>query len=179
MALALLDQIIAQDQAHGRNRRLMTAFILKAQALFLVRCETRAREALSQALALAAPQGYIRPFVSEFIPPGTPDLGTQVIQIAQAMDLPQSYVADLKAALVPTTEQVRIHQVMESFNTREIRILKFFSQGLSNKEIAQDLNLSVNTIRWYAAKIFSKLYVNSRGRAVARALELGLIQPPG
>jgi LuxR family maltose regulon positive regulatory protein len=47
--------------------------------------------------------------------------------------------------------------------------------GLSNQEIADQLYLSLNTIKWYARHIFSKLAVNKRTQAVARAQELGIL----
>jgi LuxR family maltose regulon positive regulatory protein len=47
--------------------------------------------------------------------------------------------------------------------------------GLSNREIADKLFLSFNTIRWYASQIYSKLNVKRRGEAVALAQELGLL----
>ena len=45
----------------------------------------------------------------------------------------------------------------------------------SHQEIAGELYLSVNTIKWYAKNIYGKLSVNSKADAVARAWELGLI----
>jgi DNA-binding CsgD family transcriptional regulator len=43
------------------------------------------------------------------------------------------------------------------------------------QEIADELYLSVNTVKWYAKNIYGKLGVNSKADAVARAWELGLI----
>ena len=47
--------------------------------------------------------------------------------------------------------------------------------GLSNREIADELYLSVNTVKVYASRLYSKLGVHRRGEAVARAQELDLL----
>lgn len=64
----------------------------------------------------------------------------------------------------------------EPLNEREIEILGAIADGLSNREIAHELYLSVDTIKWYNKGIFQKLDVNSRTQAAARARELGLLE---
>ncbi len=59
----------------------------------------------------------------------------------------------------------------ESLNRRETEILRLISSGLSNREIAQQLHLSPETIKWYNKQIFGKLGVDSRTEAVAKAGE--------
>ena len=58
---------------------------------------------------------------------------------------------------------------------REIEILRLTAQGLSNKEISQQLNLSDHTIKGYMKDIFNKMGVNNRTEAVMKAKERGLI----
>jgi non-specific serine/threonine protein kinase len=65
---------------------------------------------------------------------------------------------------------------IEPFNSREIEILSLISDGLSNREISQKLNLSPETVKWYNKQIFSKLGVNSRTQAVNLANKLGLLK---
>ena len=65
--------------------------------------------------------------------------------------------------------------LVEPLNEREISILKMMSVGCSNREIGDELYLSVNTIRWYASQIYAKLGVKNRGEAVARARKLGVL----
>lgn len=50
-------------------------------------------------------------------------------------------------------------------SSRESEIIIFISKGLSNKEIAQMLNLSVHTVITHAKNIYKKLNVNSRAEA--------------
>ncbi len=54
-------------------------------------------------------------------------------------------------------------------------MLHLISQGLSNKDIAQELVIALNTVKRHASNIYGKLEVNSRTQAVARARELGLL----
>ncbi|MCB0208491.1 MAG: response regulator transcription factor [Anaerolineae bacterium] len=58
---------------------------------------------------------------------------------------------------------------------REMDVLKLVSQGLTNKEIAHKLNLSIGTIKVHVSNILSKLQVNSRTEAAVRATQLNLI----
>ncbi len=61
------------------------------------------------------------------------------------------------------------------FSMREVEILKRISIGLSDREIADDLFLSLNTIKWYNRKIYAKLNVNNRTQAAVRMQQLHLL----
>jgi LuxR family maltose regulon positive regulatory protein len=53
--------------------------------------------------------------------------------------------------------------------------LRLLSARRSYQEIAEELYLSMNTIKWYAKNIYSKLGVNKKNQAAARAQELGIL----
>jgi LuxR family maltose regulon positive regulatory protein len=57
-----------------------------------------------------------------------------------------------------------------------MQILRLIAAGLSDREIAQELYLAVNTIKWHNRQIYGKLGASRRGQAVARAQELGILQ---
>ena len=59
---------------------------------------------------------------------------------------------------------------------RESEVLELISQGLSNQEIADKLFVSLNTVKTHSARLFEKLEVNSRTKAINKAKELGLIR---
>ena len=70
---------------------------------------------------------------------------------------------------------------IEPFNAREIEVLRLLSEGLSNREIANRLYLSIDTIKWYNKQLFLKLGVSNRTQAAKKAVELKLLdaqQPP-
>jgi two-component system, NarL family, response regulator LiaR len=58
---------------------------------------------------------------------------------------------------------------------RELEILEAMASGLSNREIAQKLFVSENTVKTHAARLFDKLSASRRTQAVQRAKEAGLI----
>ena len=62
-----------------------------------------------------------------------------------------------------------------NFSLRELEILRLISIGLSDREIANELFLSRNTIKWYNRKIYAKLNVNNRTQAVVRTQQLNLL----
>lgn len=58
---------------------------------------------------------------------------------------------------------------------RDLDILLLMADGKKNQDIADELGISINTVRTYNQRIFDKLDVNNRARAVARGYELGYI----
>lgn len=63
-------------------------------------------------------------------------------------------------------------------SSREKEILQLLAQGKSNKEIASDLVISVNTVKVHISNIFQKFDIASRSEAIVYALEHGLIDGP-
>jgi DNA-binding CsgD family transcriptional regulator len=58
---------------------------------------------------------------------------------------------------------------------RELEILEAVAAGLSNREIAERLFVSENTVKTHTARVFAKLSVERRTQAVQRAREVGII----
>ena len=69
-----------------------------------------------------------------------------------------------------------MHKLPESLSKREIEILRYIAQGSSDREIAQALFLSLNTIKWHNRQIYSKLGVANRRQAVEFAMQEGLLE---
>ena len=59
--------------------------------------------------------------------------------------------------------------ILEPLNPRETEILALIADGLSNREIAQRIHLSLETVKWYNKQIFAKLGAASRTQAVSIA----------
>ena len=74
----------------------------------------------------------------------------------------------------------RAYTWIEPLADREIQILRLISDGLSNREIAETLYLTLETIKWYNKQIYRKLGVNSRMQAAKLAAEYSLLEqePP-
>ncbi|NLG95904.1 MAG: tetratricopeptide repeat protein [Chloroflexi bacterium] len=65
--------------------------------------------------------------------------------------------------------------MIEPLSERELEVLRCMAEGLKNQEIANRLYLSLGTVKWYTSRLFDKLGVNTRSKAVARAREKQLI----
>ena len=65
-------------------------------------------------------------------------------------------------------------QLVEPLTERELVVLNLIARGLSNREIANELVLTLGTVKWYNRQIYSKLGVHSRTQAVERAKQVGL-----
>jgi len=65
-----------------------------------------------------------------------------------------------------------------SLTPREVEVLHLAAAGLSNKEIAQQLRIWLQTVKSHLHNIYSRLGVRTRRAAVAKALRLGLIREP-
>ncbi len=58
----------------------------------------------------------------------------------------------------------------DALSRRETEVLEVLSQGLSNKEIADHLNINVETVRWHLKQIYGKLHVHGRTKVALKFL---------
>ncbi|WP_256762410.1 LuxR C-terminal-related transcriptional regulator, partial [Cohnella sp. WQ 127256] len=66
-------------------------------------------------------------------------------------------------------------KLIESLTQRETEVLQALAAGFSNKEIAESLGISHDTVKKHISNLYGKLGVKRRGQAIARAKELNLI----
>jgi ATP/maltotriose-dependent transcriptional regulator MalT len=95
-----------------------------------------------------------------------PDWQTAVTLAQQALDV--------QAAMTPVVANSPALMI-EPLSERELEILRLLADGISNQEIAEKLILALGTVKAHNHNIFSKLGVDNRVRAIARAKELGLL----
>jgi len=81
---------------------------------------------------------------------------------------------DLSAALLPSGEQAPA-TAMGDLTPREQEVLQLLAEGLPNKVIASQLNISEHTVKFHVNAIMGKLGAQSRTEAVTRATRAGLI----
>lgn len=72
--------------------------------------------------------------------------------------------------MVNTNELARLE-----ISKRELEVLALMSKGLSNQEIAENLFVSLNTVKTHASNLYSKLDVKRRTQAIEKAKALRLI----
>jgi NarL family two-component system response regulator LiaR len=76
---------------------------------------------------------------------------------------------------VSRAEKTKKREPLEPLSQREKEILRLATRGLSNKDIAEQLVLSVRTVQGHLTHIFNKMQVGSRTEAVVRGLKEGWI----
>ena len=73
----------------------------------------------------------------------------------------------------------KLPAMVEGLSKREVEILRLLADGMSDREIAERLVMTINTIKWYNRQIYSKLGVGSRTQAIASAKDLRLLDVSG
>jgi LuxR family maltose regulon positive regulatory protein len=173
-ALALLEPLRRQAEAKGWADEQLKVIVLQAIALFAHGKTGQAIHLLKDALALAAPGGFVRIFVDEGAPmaqllTGMQDAGGTMHEYMQTLLVAFGAQPDaLPAASHP-------QPLAEPLSQRELEVLRLVSQGLSNREISTRLVLALDTVKGHNRRIYEKLQVQRRTEAVARARELGLL----
>jgi LuxR family maltose regulon positive regulatory protein len=138
------------------------------------------REDLRRALALAEPEGIVGLFVA-----GGPPVATALADLLQKGDLDSvspEYVARILdasggAPSVPPVPRARPapEQPVEPLTDRELEVLHLVAEGLKYKEIAAQLFISLNTVRYHIKAIYGKLQVSNRTQAVEAARRLRIL----
>ena len=179
-ALGLLEEPRKAAESGGRARDLIEVLSLQALALWAANGKERAVSILSEALALAAPEGYVRTFVDEGQPMA--EILSRVLETQHRGRLdspprfPAHYVKKLLAWLErDTTGAALVARLPEPLTERELEVLRLIASGKSNHRIASELFISVGTVKTHVNNLYRKLNARSRTQAVARGRELNLI----
>ncbi|HKJ39407.1 MAG TPA: LuxR C-terminal-related transcriptional regulator, partial [Anaerolineales bacterium] len=164
---SILEALLKRGQAQGQVRTVMEVKILMALYHRAEKDIPTAVDWLSQALELAAPEGFIRIFLDEgealldLLPKArqaAPEIVDAILGSSQA-----------ESASSPSP----LEQLPDPLSEQELRVLGLIVAGNSNKEIADELVISVGTAKWHVHNILQKLGVSNRSQATARARELG------
>ncbi len=104
-----------------------------------------------------------------------PDLLNAIRQVAAGeVSLPQVVALQLVASMARQTPPQE-NALPEPLSSREQEVLTLLAQGLSNKDIAQRLYLSVRTVEGHLANVYGKLGVHSRTEAALYAVRQGWV----
>lgn len=167
------------DSAHGGGRLGTLIEIKVLQALMADaagRDEAAAAAHLEQAVTLAAPEGYVRPFAQH----GAALL--PVLAVLRAEQRNTAYVLALRAACsgeMPVSAHESLpgprQGLVDPLSPRELDVLRLLATDLTGPELARHLVVSLNTLRTHTRNVYTKLGVSGRRAAVSRARELGLL----
>jgi LuxR family maltose regulon positive regulatory protein len=174
-AMGLLERLLQAAEEGERTGRVIEILVLQALAHEAQGDSPSALVPLKSALALAEPEGYVRVFVDEGRPMA------QLLSEAAARGIMPDYTARLLAefkAEEQEADESRLppaQPLAEPLSQRELEILQLISQGLSNREIGERLFLALDTVKGHNRRIFSKLLVQRRTEAVAKARSLNIL----
>jgi LuxR family maltose regulon positive regulatory protein len=182
VALSLLEPLRQQVEAKGWQDERLQVMVLQALAYQAGGDGGTAVQLLSKSLALAEPGGIIRLFVDEGPPMAALLQRLKVEDVRFALSEVEGmkeYVSQLLAAfdeggIQPATTTAQ--PLLDPLSERELEILTLIAAGLKNKEIAEQLVISLNTVLYHNKNIYGKLGVNKRTQAIAKARKLNLIQ---
>ena len=188
-AIALLSQRLAESVEAGWPYAEFLGRLDLSSALAIAGRGDEALEVLVPALVAGSRSGMARSVV---------DAGAMVMKLVATLReadrshqwpaslprVPSEYLARLlaiahadfqapAASAAGTWERPPLPE--EPLNSRELDILRLLERGLANKEIARNLGLTINTVKWHLKNIYVKLGVTRRGESVAEARRRRLI----
>jgi LuxR family maltose regulon positive regulatory protein len=170
LAEGRLNALLEHGQQSGRQMLSAMALTQKVALLLGSGREPEARKALVQALD-AAGGGVLQPF--EGLLAEHPDWLRG--QLQQCSPTPVSMSLSEKLPALTARPGAESGAAAEQLSTRELAVLRLIAQGCSNQEISDQLFISLHTVKTHASHINSKLGVERRTQAVARAKELGVL----
>ena len=184
-ALTLLQRLLDAAASQGRAGSIIEIQALRALALAARGDHAAALGALTEALTLACPQGYVRVLADEGAPIGALLAQLPVARPGQqnaAGRIDPGYLAALLRACSHTDATPPQRRsaaappgLAEPLTGRELEVLRLLAAGKSNQRIAHDLVVALNTVKKHVTHVLGKLGAANRTEAVARARQLGLI----
>ena len=176
--IALLNPWLDDARQNGRVRAALEMQVLIAQAHAARKQMHEARFLLQSVLAQASAERCQRLFLDEGAP-----MATLLRMMAPYLREPSllTYLQTILRAF--TSEQEGWQQesrnvvapLVEPLSPQELRVLRLLAAGRSNREIANELIVSVNTIRSHVQSMYRKLTVNNRVAACDMARHLHLL----
>jgi LuxR family maltose regulon positive regulatory protein len=183
----MLERQLDLARAHGITNRVIELSLLEAELEAkigrLTEDNERTWKALERALTAAQPAGYVRIF----------DQGsalTRLLLEAAWRGICPEYVRQILAVIEPSKTldvgpevtpafsalPASSFDIVEPLSERELEVLALVARGASNREIAEQLVITVGTVKSHLNHILRKLDAQNRTEAAARARTLGLLE---
>jgi len=177
-AIEIVEEVIRRAEQFNRPYLQLIGLLLRALAFNAMGLPEHALENLQRALLLGVREKPIYVFLIEggeierLLGTLRPNLQDRALR---------GYADQLLDAFSALARLRKIHQgkgadlETEPLSAREMDVLRLLPSDLTAQGLAEELYLSVNTIRSHMKSIYAKLGVHSRHQAVARSLELGIL----
>jgi LuxR family transcriptional regulator, maltose regulon positive regulatory protein len=190
-AVELAADVAWSAETGGRYGRVIEACLLQSLALYLQGNLALAAPVLNRVLNLAAPEKYQRVFLDE-----GPAMGELLFEVKNAGLITRpdqraeilAYIDDLIGQFASTHPALPAGKLQsgqgpgwmemdqafdEPLSEREVEVMRLIADGLTNQEIAEELFISLNTVKSHVKNIYKRMGVSKRTQAVTRWRDLG------
>lgn len=168
-SLYLLQRLQKSTESSQRISRLVEVLILQTQVYQAQNQLEISLQQLNHIFSLVHPQGYLRLWLEG------ENLIRELLDYAAKQDIYPNYVNWLLTAVNKVTPSSKTQTLIEPLSDRELEILQHIAAGLSNKEIGDQLFISLATVKWHTSNIYGKLSVRNRNQAVVKAKGLEIL----
>ncbi|MEO8708861.1 MAG: LuxR C-terminal-related transcriptional regulator, partial [Lacisediminihabitans sp.] len=170
-AIQLVRRVAEGAHASGRHGRALEAEVIEACALWRDGDERSAAIVFGRLLPLAERERYVRVILNE----GEPAFA--LLRKSAMSGAHASYALRLLLAAGADGGEPRPHRAgrPDELSDREVDVLRLLVLGSSNREIAQDLVVSLDTVKTHLRNVYAKLDVHSRTQAVRIARQRELV----
>ncbi|MGE0598226.1 MAG: LuxR C-terminal-related transcriptional regulator [Dehalococcoidia bacterium] len=169
-AIDLVQRVEKQARMAGRMGRALEAKLIEACCHWRLNDERMALHAFSELLPLAEGQGYARTLLDE---------GEPALALLRRTASGGRHAAYSTRVLLIAGESARSSARAgagpDELSERELDVLRLLVLGSSNREIASDLVVSLDTVKTHLRNVYGKLGAHSRSQAIAAAHERKLL----
>jgi LuxR family maltose regulon positive regulatory protein len=169
--LSVSDELITAGRKLGRNKSVIELSILRSLALEGMGKPEDAEKSLLFILPEAYEVGFLRLFVDE-----GPPLAFILCRLEKKVTNPFlcEYIGKILKLIEEKASDAGSCRPV-ALSNRELMVLRLLARGCTNKEIAEELFISVRTVKWHTVNIYKKLGVKNRTEAVVKANISGII----
>jgi LuxR family maltose regulon positive regulatory protein len=177
-AVILLNRLSSFAEKEKRHYSRIEILCLLSAAYWLNNNKDDSVAALEKAIELGMADGYIRVFLDE--PRIEKTLSRYINEHKGGTNKKRNYAQRLYRLMVNRPRPVivpvisRKNPVGKLLTKKEIQVLRLVAKGCSNLEIAEELGISENTVKYHNKNIYSKTNIRNRQSAVILAKEIGL-----
>ena len=167
-ARAYLDGLSQTAQA---NDWIYGLVAIRALQTVIAETQDDASRFLREALQLSEGEGFIRSFV---------EVGAKLVPLlreASRRGIAPEYACRILEVMTGKAEiaEAGLKSMVEPLSERELEVLQLVTEGMSNREIAEELYISTGTAKTHVHNLCGKLGVRNRTEAAMRAKELKLV----